>query len=59
MISCTLGLHLEEGIDIADRRDEVGNERFELVIEDYCLSAVLGDKPKQIPHLSHRLKKQL
>ena len=59
MISCTLGLHLEEGIDIPDRRDEVGNERFELVIEDYCLSAVLGDKTKQIPHLKHRLKKQL
>ena len=53
----TTSFYLEEGIDIAHRRDVVRNERFQLVVEDYCLGAVLGDVPKQIAHLSHRLKK--
>ena len=58
MIICTneKRFYLEEGINIPHCRDVVRNERFQLVVKDYCLSAVLADVPKQIPHLLDGLK---
>ena len=43
--------YLEESINVANGWNIIGNERFQLVVKDYRLSTVLGDVPKQVPHL--------